>query len=56
MPFRSKQQQKWAYTAEGTKALGGKDKVAEWQSDTPKELPKRVSHPKRPPTYKTKKK
>lgn len=30
MPYKSKAQEKWAHTKEGTKALGGKSKVAEW--------------------------
>jgi hypothetical protein len=32
MPYKSKAQQGWAHTAAGTKALGGKKKVAEWDS------------------------
>lgn len=36
MPFKSKAQQKWAYTKAGTKALGGPAKVAEWQKVTGK--------------------
>ena len=31
MPFVSQQQRRWAYTKEGTKALGGKKAVQEWQ-------------------------
>lgn len=34
MPFVSTQQRKWAYTKEGTKALGGKKAVAEWEKMT----------------------
>lgn len=30
MPYRSKAQERWAHTPEGEKALGGKDRVAEW--------------------------
>lgn len=42
-PFRSRQQQRWAYSKAGTKALGGKRKVAEWQRATGKrKLPSRV--------------
>jgi len=41
-PFKSIAQERWAYSKEGTKALGGKKKVAEWQKETPKKLPKRV--------------
>lgn len=40
MPFVSTQQRKWAYTKEGTKALGGKQAVAEWEKATTKPLPK----------------
>lgn len=32
MPYKSDQQRKWAHTKAGTKALGGKAKVAEWDS------------------------
>lgn len=42
MPFRSEAQRRWAYTKQGTKALGGKKAVAEWEKATPKEIPKRV--------------
>ena len=31
MPFKSEAQRKWAYTKEGTRALGGKKAVAEWE-------------------------
>ena len=34
MPFVSKQQQKWAHTQNGQRALGGKDKVDEWDQST----------------------
>lgn len=34
MPFKSESQRKWAYTKEGTKALGGKKAVAEWERAT----------------------
>lgn len=40
MPFKSEAQRKWAYTKEGTKALGGKKAVAEWNRATPKNIPK----------------
>ena len=30
MPYKSKAQQGWAHTPAGTKALGGKSAVAEW--------------------------
>jgi hypothetical protein len=32
--FKSKAQNAWAHTPEGTKALGGKAKVKEWESST----------------------
>lgn len=41
MPFKSEAQRKWAYTKEGTKALGGKKNVAEWEKATgDRKLPK----------------
>ena len=41
MPFKSEAQRKWAYTKEGTKALGGKKAVEEWENATGnKKLPK----------------
>ena len=41
MPFKSEAQRKWAYTKEGTKALGGRKGVAEWEKATGnKKLPK----------------
>lgn len=42
MPFKSQAQRKWAYTKEGTKALGGKKAVAEWEKATKSKLPKRA--------------
>lgn len=43
MPFKSQAQRKWAYTKEGTKALGGKKAVQEWEKSTgDKKLPKVV--------------
>lgn len=43
MPFRSEAQRKWAMTPAGTKALGGKKVVAEWERATGnKKLPKYV--------------
>ena len=43
MPFKSQAQRKWAYTQEGTKALGGKKAVAEWEKSTgDKKLPRVV--------------
>lgn len=34
MPFKSEAQNRWAHTAEGTKALGGPAKVKEWEGAT----------------------
>lgn len=34
MPFESKAQNAWAHTPAGTKALGGKKKVKEWEKST----------------------
>ena len=34
MPFKSKAQNAWAHTPEGTKALGGKSAVKEWEGAT----------------------
>ena len=43
MPFVSTQQRRWGYTQAGTKALGGKKAVAEWEKATGnKKLPKYV--------------
>lgn len=48
MPFKSEAQRKWAYTKEGTKALGGKKNVQEWEKATGnKKLPKYVSKKKK---------
>lgn len=41
MPFKSEAQRKWAYTKQGTKALGGIQAVREWEQATGnKKLPK----------------
>ena len=43
MPYKSEAQRKWAHTKVGTKALGGKKAVAEWDKATGnKKLPKVV--------------
>jgi hypothetical protein len=34
MPFTSRKQQRWGHTPAGEKALGGPEKVAEWDSAT----------------------
>lgn len=42
MPYKSKAQERWAHTAEGTKALGGKEAVHEWdEASKGKHLPAR---------------
>ena len=49
MPFKSKAQNAWAHTPAGTKALGGKSKVKEWEGATDyKRLPAKVSKKKKP--------
>ena len=41
MPWKSEAQRKWGHTPEGTKALGGKKAVEEWEKATGnKKLPK----------------
>lgn len=43
MPFKSEAQNAWGHTPEGIKALGGVDKVKEWESGTDySKLPKHV--------------
>ena len=49
MPFESKAQNAWAHTPAGTKALGGKAKVKEWEratdySDLPVHVHKSASY------------
>ena len=47
MPFESKVQNAWAHTKKGTEALGGPEKVKEWEQATDySNLPKRKKHPK----------
>jgi hypothetical protein len=56
MPYKSTSQQGWAHTPAGTKALGGEDKVAEWdESSKGKDLPDHVT-PKDHPLHKLKRK
>lgn len=44
MPLKSKAQVRWAHTPKGTKALGGKKALKEWEKDTDFEnLPERVT-------------
>lgn len=48
MPWKSEQQRKWGHTKEGTKALGGKRAVAEWEKATGnRPLPKYTPKPKK---------
>lgn len=43
MPWKSKKQRAWGHSPAGTKALGGKKAVAEWDKATKgKKLPKKV--------------
>lgn len=43
MPYKSKRQQRWAHTAQGTRALGGPAKVKEWdQATRGRKLPDKV--------------
>ncbi|MEE1156177.1 MAG: hypothetical protein U0K80_02065 [Methanobrevibacter sp.] len=43
MPWKSKKQRAWGHTPAGTKTLGGKKAVEEWDKATKgKKLPKRV--------------
>jgi hypothetical protein len=49
MPFVSKKQNAWGHTPAGIKALGGADKVKEWEAATDyQNLPERVPAPKMP--------
>jgi hypothetical protein len=42
VPYKSAAQRRWAHTPAGTKALGGPEKVAEWDAATKgKKLPER---------------
>ena len=43
MPYKSDSQRRWAHTKTGEKALGGKDRVAEWdKASEGKKLPEKV--------------
>jgi len=43
VPYKSDKQRKWAHTKTGIKALGGKEKVEEWDSASKgKKLPKKT--------------
>jgi hypothetical protein len=48
MPFLSKKQNAWAHTPTGTKALGGKAKIKEWEQVTDySKIPYKVAHTER---------
>lgn len=48
MPYKSKAQERWAHTKAGIKALGGVEKVAEWDVATRgKKLPNRAKKKKK---------
>ena len=48
MPYKSQAQRRWAHTKEGTKALGGKKAVEEWDKATGgRKLPKYAPKKKR---------
>jgi hypothetical protein len=48
MPYKSERQKAWAHTAEGIKALGGPEKVAEWdKASEGLVLPERTSEKKK---------
>jgi len=47
MPYSSDAQRRWAHTSAGTKALGGKSKVHEWdEASKGKELPEHSKTPR----------
>ena len=48
MPWRSKKQAAWGHSPAGMKALGGESAVKEWDSETPKNIPERVTKKKKP--------
>lgn len=41
MPYQSDRQRRWAHTKTGTKALGGKAKVEEWDRASKSRKPER---------------
>lgn len=53
MPYQSDAQRRWAHTTKGTKALGGKAKVAEWDAES--KGMKLDEHVKKNPNKNTKK-
>ncbi len=45
MPYKSEAQRRWAHSKAGVKALGGKEKVKEWdEASKGKKLPKKEKH------------
>lgn len=42
MPLKSEAQRRWAHSSAGLEALGGESAVAEWEKETPKNIPERV--------------
>lgn len=47
MPYKSDAQRRWAHTAAGIKALGGKKKVAHWDDESEgMDLPERKHKPR----------
>lgn len=44
--WKSKAQAQWGHSKPGVEALGGKDKVAEWDKTTTKPLPQRIGKTK----------
>jgi len=50
MPLKSQAQRRWAHSPTGVKALGGKAKVAEWEAETPKNIPERVGKKRATPS------
>lgn len=46
MPLKSEAQRIWAHSPAGVQALGGESVVAEWEKETPKNIPERVKKKK----------
>jgi len=54
MPYKSDAQRRWAHTDKGTKALGGPEKVAEWDAASKgASVPERVRAGRKSPMRKT---
>jgi len=48
MPYRSDAQRRWAHTSTGTLALGGPEKVAEWDQESKgADLPEKINTKRR---------